>query len=152
MSIPKIKSTRRTSLLLPPTLDEVKRAAAAIDLPEREAIRFFNFYDSKGWLVGCNRMVSFTGALANWKMSWEDRGGANGKPAGGSGGGAKSVEPLSGADKMIYQKEYERIVARMQLIRAGYAEMQSWSKRDKEDFERLRARRTELKKLLGLTI
>lgn len=138
---------RKTAILLPPTLDEVKRAAITIDLPEREAIRFFNFYDSKGWMIGKNRMVSFVGALSNWKLTWEDRGGGNG---GSSKGG--EPPPLSGADKMIYQKEYERIVARMQTIRNSYGEMQTWSASDKQEYGRLSKRKIELKNLLGVVI
>lgn len=68
-------------MLLPPTLEEVKLQAAKTGLPEREAQKFFNYYESIGWRVGRagHRMVSFTNALAGWKLNWEERNrGANG--------------------------------------------------------------------------
>lgn len=74
--------SRKTPLLLPPTLEEILAVAKEIDLPEREAKKFFFFYDSKGWKVGKERMVSFKSALQGWKLTFEERGGGmiNGKP------------------------------------------------------------------------
>lgn len=130
---------RQTPILLPPTLDEVKTAARQIGLSEREATRFYNFYECKGWMVGKNKMVSFAGALANWKMTLEDRNGT-------------SHSGFNGADKVCMQKEYDRVLERMRVIRSSYGEMQSWTKPDAAEFEKLRARKCELKKVLGLTI
>lgn len=142
--------SKRTALLITPTLDEVKKAALVIHLPEREAIRFFNFYESKGWMVGKNRMVSFKGALENWKLGWEDRG----RPGPARNGEAQSMEPAkpSGMDKMIAQKEFERISERMKTIKNGYGEMQSWTRSDAQEYNRLLARKKELRIILGITI
>lgn len=140
---------RQTPLLLPPSLEEIKRAAAEINLPEREAIRFFNFYESKGWMVGKNKMCSFRGALENWKLGWEDKGRPGPRLASCPASGNGSLSP---GDKMIYQKELERLLERMRLIRSGYAEMQTWSQRDVTEFGRLKVRKVELMKLLGVTI
>lgn len=62
-----------------PTLEEVKLAAAKTGLPESEAEKFFNYYASKGWLVGKSPMKSWTHALAGWKLRSQSN--ANGTPA-----------------------------------------------------------------------
>lgn len=66
-------ANRGTALLVTPTLDEVKLAAAKIGLPPREAERFFYFYDSKDWKVGKVRMTKWLSALAGWKLRWEEQ-------------------------------------------------------------------------------
>lgn len=58
-----------------PTVEEVKLAAAKTALPESEALKFFDYYESNGWKVGKNPMRSWVSALANWKRNWIDRGG-----------------------------------------------------------------------------
>lgn len=63
----------RTAMLIPPTLDEIKVRALEIGLPEREAEKFFHYYESNGWKVGKNRMQSYTHALAYWKLVWQDQ-------------------------------------------------------------------------------
>lgn len=70
-------------MLLPPTLDEVKLQAAKMGLPDREAQKFWHYFETTGWRVGKahHRMVSFVSALANWKLTWEERNrGVNGVP------------------------------------------------------------------------
>lgn len=86
----KIMMSRKTPMLLTPTLPEVQLAAAKIGLPDLEAQKFYHYYSSNGWRVGRVKMVSFANALAGWKLRWQERqGGAgavspvmiNGKPA-----------------------------------------------------------------------
>jgi hypothetical protein len=60
------------------TLEEIKLQAAKIGLPDSEAERFFNYYESNGWRVGRNPMKSWHHALTNWKKTWQDRLQANG--------------------------------------------------------------------------
>lgn len=67
---PLYKETRKR--FQKPTIEEVKLECAKIGLPEIEAEKFFNFYESKGWLVGKNPMRSWKGALANWKIRWQE--------------------------------------------------------------------------------
>jgi len=50
-----------------PTLEAVKLAAAKAGLPDIEAEKFFNYYESNGWRVGRNPMKSWIHALTNWK-------------------------------------------------------------------------------------
>lgn len=65
--------SRKTAMMISPTLEEVELAAAKIGLPQIEAQKFFYFYESKAWKVGKVRMVSFPSALAGWKLNWIDR-------------------------------------------------------------------------------
>lgn len=48
-------------------------AAAKVGLPQIEAEKFFNYYESNGWRVGRVKMVSFQHALAGWKIRWQER-------------------------------------------------------------------------------
>lgn len=65
--------SKQTAMLIAPTLEEVKLAAAKMALPDHEAQKFFHYYQSNGWRVGKVRMVSFQNALAGWKLRWEER-------------------------------------------------------------------------------
>ena len=56
----------------PPSSDELSLQAAKIGLPEREAQKFFNYFDSKGWKVGKTTMQRWKSALNNWKLNWEE--------------------------------------------------------------------------------
>lgn len=56
-----------------PSVQQVKLLFSKAGMPEREAERFFNYYEMKGWLVGKTKMKSLNGAVANWKLGWEDR-------------------------------------------------------------------------------
>lgn len=56
-----------------PTLESLLLHGAKIGLPESEVHRFFNYYESKGWVVGKVPMRSPTHAMANWKSRWEEQ-------------------------------------------------------------------------------
>lgn len=56
-----------------PTLEAVKLQSAKIGLPESEAEKFWNYYQSNGWKVGRNPMKSWQHALTNWFKNWKDR-------------------------------------------------------------------------------
>ena len=78
-----------------PDVEMVKLAAAKAGLPEAEALKFFDYYESNGWRVGKNPMKAWVSALANWKRTWEERGH-------GKGNGELTVHEL---DKVIKAKE-----------------------------------------------
>jgi hypothetical protein len=42
-----------------------------IDFAKKEAEKFYNFYESKNWLIGKNKMKSVTHAIANWILRVE---------------------------------------------------------------------------------
>lgn len=61
----------RATRFTPPTLEEVKsyceERGNSVD-PER----FFDFYSSKGWMVGKNRMKDWKAAVRNWERDSEN--------------------------------------------------------------------------------
>ena len=122
----------------PPSHDELLLQAAKIGLPEREAEKFFCYYESNGWKVGKNKMKQWRIALTGWKLRWEERREASG------------VSPTTLA--ILYQKELDEVTAKMRAIRGSYSEHQSWSEDDKKKWFKLKARRDELKKLLGMQV
>lgn len=132
-------------MLMPPSIDECVSLAKHpnICLPEREARKFWAHYESNGWKVGKNPVVSLMGAMVGWKMRWEERGG--GRDCNGA------VRPeLSGIDKSILSKELERVLEKMRIIRTGYSENMQWTLSDVARFNALRARRNELREKLGI--
>ena len=60
------KAKRRKTLFTPPTVDEVlsyvKEKGYSVD-----AEQFVNFYESKNWMVGKNRMSNWHAAVATWQ-------------------------------------------------------------------------------------
>jgi len=121
-----------------PTADELKLQAAKIGLPEREAEKFFCYYASNGWRVGKNKMKQWRSAMAGWKLRWEER------------RGVAAVSPTTLA--ILHQKELDEVMSKMRSIRASYSEHQSWAEDDKARWYKLKARRDELKKLLGMQV
>ena len=49
----------------PPTVDEIKKYAADTGR-QIDADTFFNFYESKGWMVGKNKMKDWKAAVRGW--------------------------------------------------------------------------------------
>jgi hypothetical protein len=58
----------------------------------------------------------------------------------------------NGARLMLFRDEYNRILARMKVLKETYSGMQSWNETDKAEFIRLRTRRDELRKVLGMVL
>ena len=91
----------------------------------------------------------------------------NGKAVGGTGASATplpaTVAPippkpvtspdagkLSPSEMILRQKDLERVEGKMKRIADGYDSHQTWSKPDRAEHKRLKARREELKGMLGL--
>jgi hypothetical protein len=53
----------------PESIELVKSFAAEIGLPAAEADKFWDFYESKGWLVGKSPMKNWKAACRNWKRN-----------------------------------------------------------------------------------
>lgn len=66
------KSAKRR--FVKPTVEEV--AAYAVEKGYRgfDAERFWNFYESKGWMVGKNKMTNWRSAVSNWADRDERKG------------------------------------------------------------------------------
>lgn len=56
---------KRVGRFTPPTIKEIKDVIKAKGY-QVNAETFFNFYESKGWMVGKNKMKNWTAALAQW--------------------------------------------------------------------------------------
>jgi hypothetical protein len=122
----------------PPTAEDLSLQAAKIGLPEIEAQKFFCYYASNGWRVGKNKMKQWRIALTGWKLRWEER------------RGVAAVSPTTQA--ILHQKELDEVTVKMQSIRGAYSGHQSWSEDDKGRWFKLKDRRDELKKLLGMQV
>jgi hypothetical protein len=122
----------QTPNLIYPTMAEVKLQAAKAGLPEVEAEKFFYFYESKGWKVGKTAMKSWLSALAGWKLRW--------------------IESHNEAQTMVMEKEYERVMARLKAIPEIYDGHREWSKAHRDEFQRLKVRRDELRRKLGIML
>lgn len=61
------------SRFVPPTVEEVQTECEKINLPASEALKFVDYYESKGWLVGKVNMKSWKPALRNWQRNQNDR-------------------------------------------------------------------------------
>lgn len=60
------KQKRERKGFIAPDLETVKKQCEDKGYPIDEGEAFFLFYDSKGWMVGKNKMVKWTQALAGW--------------------------------------------------------------------------------------
>jgi len=65
----KVLLLRKGTRFAAPSLEEVKLQASKIGLPDSEAEKFWNYYESNGWRVGKNPMRSWSSALTNWKLN-----------------------------------------------------------------------------------
>lgn len=52
----------------PPSIEAVKLQAAKLGLPAIDAERFWNYYESNGWMAGRNKMKNWVRALTGWKL------------------------------------------------------------------------------------
>jgi hypothetical protein len=63
-------SSRATSRELNPTIENVKAYFLEQNYPELEAIKFFNYFSSNGWLVGGKTpMIDWQAAAQNWILN-----------------------------------------------------------------------------------
>jgi uncharacterized protein YdaU (DUF1376 family) len=67
---------RKHAVFVKPSLEEIKLHASKVGLPEIEAEKFYNYYESNGWKVGRNPMKSWQAAMVNWRTNWQERNGA----------------------------------------------------------------------------
>lgn len=136
---------------IPPTMEECREAAERMSLPETQARQFWLYYESIGWKVGKNPMKAWRCALAGWQLRWQDRtGGWQGEA--GMGVKPPPTGPLTPADKILYAKEFERILARLKVLDNSYDSHQDMRPLDRLEKGKLIQRRNELRKMLGVTI
>lgn len=127
----------RTALLIKPSLEECQLTAAKIGLPIDQAEEFFYYNEARGWKMNGKPMICWKSAMQVWRIKWQAR-----------------QAPKSDREQhwFVTQKEFERVLARMKAISDGYADHQNWSAKDNKEWDRLKARKTELMKSLGVII
>jgi hypothetical protein len=143
----------RTEMLLRPSMEECIAAAAKCDppMPAAEGRKFFYHYESNGWKVGKVVMKSFAGSMGGWHERWLERTGGNSPQ--GNGNGDHGPAPMTGAQLMLKQKEYERILARQKQIRDSYdSHADCMRPSDRAEWLKLVARKKLLKAELGIVI
>lgn len=59
-------STKKRVFFKPPTIEEIKAYLIEKNITEVDAEDFFLFYDSKGWMVGSNKMKNWHSAIGLW--------------------------------------------------------------------------------------
>ena len=69
------EGTKTAKRFCPPTLEEVKAYCAEKEY-NIDAERFIDFYASKGWFVGKNKMKDWQAAVRNWHKGSKTDGGA----------------------------------------------------------------------------
>lgn len=63
----KRREERRRDVFVKPTLSEIESFAKTAGLVSLDARRFFDFYESKGWVVGRAPMKDWKAAARNWE-------------------------------------------------------------------------------------
>ena len=72
-SSPLPPTERHAPRFVKPAEAEAKIHGLKLGLPETECVKFWNFYESKGWMVGKNPMKSWQSAMVNWRGNWSER-------------------------------------------------------------------------------
>jgi len=82
----KQKTNRKRDFFKPPTAQEVRAYADTIDYYTLSAEGFVDWYASKGWMVGKNKMKDWRAAVRTWKQRDEAAGKKTGSPKRGEPG------------------------------------------------------------------
>jgi len=128
-----------------PSLDEVKMNAARIGQSDEDAESFWHHFESSGWIdKNGNPVVKWQSKQAGWKNTTQ----ANKFQESQSGGGA--------AEMILMSNEYKRVCERITKIQTNAAQdamgAKLYTQSEKAELVKMRARRDELKKKLGITI
>jgi hypothetical protein len=61
---------KRTALFEPPTIEEVELYLRSMNIrdPKNNAQKWYNFYESKGWMIGKNKMKNWKSAVNTWNF------------------------------------------------------------------------------------
>jgi len=116
-SVPSPKGESKGGRFQPPTLEEVKRMAKEISLPEPEAFKFHCYYESNGWKVGRNAMRNWHTALSGWKSRIEtyDRRPTSKTNSGNLGGNSRALGQYADPNQSAKTAAtVERLAARRQ--------------------------------------
>jgi hypothetical protein len=132
-----------------PTMDEVQCFCLLINVPRGDAEWFWHKCEGCGWKNAGKAIVDWKATIRAWKL-------AGYLPSQKPSRELSVINPngtvISGADKMIFQKEYERVENAIRTIKMGQEGLRGLSAADSERLKVMSARRTELRKLLGVSI
>jgi hypothetical protein len=53
---------------------------------------------------------------------------------------------------VTHSKELDRVLDRMRVLKATYGDHQAWAEEDKDEWQRLKTRKAELKAMLGVKV
>lgn len=135
-----------------PTLDEAKAYGSMIGLDQTEAERFWNHFESSGWIDrNSNPVRNWKSKMATWKADHQSKGAeASHHSQERNSGVSPSIKAMTGS------KEYERVIARIKQLSNGAAcdalGKKFYTAAESQELKTLRERRDVLKKELGLTI
>lgn len=131
-----------------PKLEEVKTECQMRGYLEEQGEVFWHHFESSGWIDKNGQPVArWQSKLAVWMANEKGR---KAERAHHSGGGHSGV---SASVALVRDgKELERVEKRMSAMRAGYSDHQTWSPADKDEYAKLRSRKSELKKSLGMMV
>ena len=59
-------TTIKTPSFVPPTVEDVHNFCIAKQIYDVDAVMWWNYYNSKGWMVGRNKMKSWQSAVYTW--------------------------------------------------------------------------------------
>lgn len=72
--------SRKRVAFAPPSVDEIRSYLQEKNITAFTPESFWNFYDSKGWMVGSNKMTSWHSAVATWVQRHKEAEQAKPKP------------------------------------------------------------------------
>ncbi len=123
-----------------PTWEEVRLIAEMRAVPESSAKSFFDHHEGNNlWLNPQGKLINWMVKMVSWAAT--DRA----KPKGATQLNSPAAELI------LRQKELERVEKKITSIRQSYESHQSMSKEDRDHLAKLKARRDELVKLLGMS-
>lgn len=127
------------------TLEEVIEFCSNQELTKEDAEWFFNKMQGCGWKNNGKSIVDWRSTVRAWK-GLHTIFPSHKQPKAGTNG------TMSPAEIMVRQKELDSAEKQIRSIKDSYSDNMSWSKSDVDRFKLLRARRDELKKILGVMV
>lgn len=127
-----------------PSLEEMLSYGEQIKLLSQEVEACRDHYESNGWKVGKASMKCWKGSMRTWKRNYEN----------GTYRSTNNVSPhqASQTELIIRQKELDACEKTITSILNSYEAHQSMTSEDAEKIKPLRARRKELKAILGIQV
>ena len=122
---------------VPPSLEDVTIYGSEIGLPEAECEKAFFFYAAKGWKVGKTPMKNWHMALSGWFVRWRE---------------SQNGHYINGADKIVLNDEYRRVLAKIESIKNGYESHREMLPDDRSKLDVMMKRRNELRGILRIVI